>query len=76
MKNKEKLLLNLLVFLASLLLIMGFLKQDIMYSFLALVFAVGAQIIFRKRHPKKFYSYKDVMKQKQTELYLKTNDKG
>ncbi|RSL33940.1 hypothetical protein D7Z54_07425 [Salibacterium salarium] len=65
MKNKEKILFNLLVFLASLCLLFAFIKQNLVFSLLALTAALGAQYFYRKWHPKKYYSYKDVIKNKE-----------
>lgn len=62
--NKQKLLFNLLVFLASLCLIISVIKQDLFFSILALSFALGAQIIWRKWYPRKIYSYREIMEQR------------
>lgn len=62
--NKQKVIFNLLVFAASLALIIAIFKGDLLFSILALVLALYAQVIFRKWYPKKIYSYREVMEQR------------
>lgn len=62
--NKQKVIFNLLVFAASLALIIAIFKGDLLFSILALVLALCAQVIFRKWYPKKIYSYREVMEQR------------
>lgn len=62
--NKQKVLFNLLVFLASLCLVISIIKRDLIFSTLACSFALGAQVIWRKWYPHKIYSYRQMKEQR------------
>lgn len=62
--NKEKALINLLVFLSALCLIISTFTKMIIPTILALAFAIIAQKYHRKWHPRKNRSYKEILQEK------------
>jgi len=62
--NKEKVLINLWVFLSSLCFIISIFTKMIVPTILALAFAIIAQKYHRKWYPRKNRSYKEILQEK------------
>jgi len=63
-KNKQKVFLNIAVFVSASLLLASVLTRNIVVTVLAVVCALVAQNVYRKIYPRKFKSYKELLQEK------------